>query len=265
MDRFIVGIVVGPAAVSLVEIAAQVQAGADAVLSASAYAVAPSAAWLSARGDRRNLADLMTTGTRYVLLATLPVVALSAVLAGPAIRLWVGASYAEAAGLASIGVVTIGVLATVHVGSNLLLGIGRATDVLRAVVVAIVVNLVGSLVLVHAVGTVGPLQATLISTLITVPLIGSSALRAVHQPPGAFLRLAVLPAVIPSLIGAGVAGVVLLAPLGDLQTVLAGGVGGIAAITAATLRWGISPDELRGLFSAVSRRTPVPDVAVDDR
>ena len=51
MDRFIVGAVYGPAAVTLIEIAIQVQNAASAILAASSYAVIPSAAWLRARGD----------------------------------------------------------------------------------------------------------------------------------------------------------------------------------------------------------------------
>ena len=52
VDRFVVGVLLGPGAVSLVEIATQLQNGADAVLSASSYAVVPGAAHLDAHGDR---------------------------------------------------------------------------------------------------------------------------------------------------------------------------------------------------------------------
>ena len=90
MDRLIVGVVLGPSAVTLVEIATQVQNGADAVLSASSYSVVPTSSWLRARGDEGSLKELLETGTRYSLLVTFPVIVLAAILAGPMIRLWVG-------------------------------------------------------------------------------------------------------------------------------------------------------------------------------
>jgi O-antigen/teichoic acid export membrane protein len=55
IDRVVVGSVLGPSAVALVEIATQMMNGADAILSAMSYAVLPSAAWLRARGDRATL------------------------------------------------------------------------------------------------------------------------------------------------------------------------------------------------------------------
>ncbi|MCU0274231.1 MAG: oligosaccharide flippase family protein, partial [Acidimicrobiales bacterium] len=51
MDRLIVGVVLGPAAVTVVDAAAQVQAGADTVLGSSSYAVTPAASWIDARRD----------------------------------------------------------------------------------------------------------------------------------------------------------------------------------------------------------------------
>ncbi|MEL7207517.1 MAG: oligosaccharide flippase family protein, partial [Actinomycetota bacterium] len=83
MDRVIVGIVLGPAFVGIVEIATQVQNGAQAVLSATSYSVIPGAAHLDERGDRATLRDLALNGTRLSLLATMPFVIIPAVLAAP--------------------------------------------------------------------------------------------------------------------------------------------------------------------------------------
>src|SRR5690606_27506166 len=87
MDRLIVGTMLGPGPVAFVEIATQIQNGADAVLSASSYAVIPSASWLRAREDRHTLRELLLTGTKYSLLVTLPFVIGPALLAGPLVRL----------------------------------------------------------------------------------------------------------------------------------------------------------------------------------
>jgi len=59
MDRLIVGAILGPSAVSLVEIATQIQNGAEAVLSSSSYAVLPAASWVRAREDHSSLTELL--------------------------------------------------------------------------------------------------------------------------------------------------------------------------------------------------------------
>src|SRR5438132_12304704 len=102
MDRLIVGAVIGPSAVSLVEIATQVQNGADAILSATSYAVIPSAAWLRARDDQDTLRELLVTGTKYSLLVTLPAVVLAAILARPLVDFWVGPRYHDVPGLIAV-------------------------------------------------------------------------------------------------------------------------------------------------------------------
>ena len=131
IDRFVVGAILGPAAVSLVEIATQLQNGTDAVLSASSYAVMPGAAHLEGQGERGKLAELLSSATRYVLLVTWPVAMLTAVLAAPLIDVWVGDAYRDAAGLTALAVTALAVVAPAQVASNLLLGTGRAPAILR--------------------------------------------------------------------------------------------------------------------------------------
>ena len=126
----IVGATLGPSAVSLVEIATQVQVGADAILSAASYSVTPSASWLDARGDRDRLTDLLVKGTRLSVLATVPFVVMPALLAPELVRVWLGAESSEAAGLIVVALAYILVTAPIQVGSNLLVGVGRARAVL---------------------------------------------------------------------------------------------------------------------------------------
>src|ERR1019366_9925923 len=65
MDRLIVGVILGPALVSLVEIAAQVQNGVDAVLSAAEAPVVPAAAWLAPRSSGAHPPELLFPRTKY--------------------------------------------------------------------------------------------------------------------------------------------------------------------------------------------------------
>lgn len=258
MDRLIVGAILGPAPVAFVEIATQIQNGADAVLSASSYAVIPSASWLRARDDVHTLRELLLTGTKYSLLVTLPFVTAPAILAGPLVRLWVGPAYAAAAGLAVVGLIYIAMTAPIQVGSNLLVGTGRAGAVLRAVVGAVLVNLVASVVLVHLVGTVGAFLGTLIGTCFLVIPLRRSALEEVGADRREFVRTSVLPSLAPNLALAAVAGAVVLAPLPDLTTLVLGGGVGALVYAAVAWRWSFERSELAGLRGTMSRSGPLP-------
>ena len=251
MDRLIVGAVLGPGAVTIVEIATQVQNGADAVLSASSYSVVPTSSWLRARGDEASLRELLATGTRYSLLVTLPVVALGAILAGPLIRLWVGSDYPSAPKLAALALAYVALTAPIQVGSNILLGVGRAGAILRAAAVSVVVNLALSLALVHAMGITGVFLATLVSAAFLVPLLGRSALEEVGVGGRQFAGEAVGRALLPIVPLAGAAGAIVALPLNDWATVIMGALIGAAAYGITAPRLALEPGELRKLKQTV--------------
>ena len=81
MDRTIVGIILGPSAVALVEVATQIQNGVSAAMSASSFSVISSSAFVRGSGDQHRLRELLVRATRYTCLATLPLSALVALLA----------------------------------------------------------------------------------------------------------------------------------------------------------------------------------------
>jgi O-antigen/teichoic acid export membrane protein len=230
MNRTVVGVVLGPIAVTFVELATQVQNGADAVLSASSYAVVPTASWLDARADHAKVREMLLRGTKYAVACTGFVSVVGMLLAEPAMRLWVGAAAAHSSsGLAVLGLVSVLMVAPIAVGSNLLLGLDRAHAILRAAAAAIVVNLVASLVLVHLIGTPGAFVATLLANLVVIPLLIRSFLRVGEVRFRDFARRALLPSVVPLGALTVTTGIVVLAPFGDLMTVVAGSVLGAAA------------------------------------
>ena len=242
IDRVVVGSVFGPSAVALVEIATQIMNGAEAILSAMSYAVLPSSAWLNARGDRGTLAELVERGTKYALLATLPAVCIGAILAGPIVHVWVGDRYIAAA-------------APVQVGSQLLLGVGKAGVIVRAAAAAIVVNVVASIVLVNVVGVVGVFQATLLAEAVVIPPLARAMLNEVGLSCRDFVRGALLPVLAPVVALIVVAGGVALAPLDDVTTLALGVSGGLAAYAVIALRFAVSRPELTE-FRRLLARTP---------
>lgn len=262
MDRVIVGAVLGPAAVLYVEIATQLQAGADAVLSASCYAVVPASSWLQARDSSRSLGELAERGTRYSLLATMPLVVTIAILSPAIVEIWVGAGYLQAAGLTTVAVLSVALAAPVAVGSQMLLGMGHASTILRAALVAVIVNLGLSIALVHVVGIVGVFIATAIGAIILIPLLGRPFLRSVDITAGDFVRTSIRPVAVPVVLQVVVAAAVLALPLGPWPTVILGAGLGLAVFIAAATKWSMAPGELAEISSLLRRRS---GDAADDR
>jgi len=255
MDKILVAIMLGPAAVVGVELATQIQNGAHAVMTSTSYAGVAGSSFLGGRQDRKRLRRLVEVGTRFVILAVWPVAAIAMVLSRPLIGAWVGDEYLSAANLAIAALASIVVMAPVQVGANMLLGTGRAGVNLRLMTVAIVVNLVASIVLVDRFGSIGTFLGTLGTWVLILPAFISVIASEIEITPIAFLRDTVLPAVAPTLIGAAAAGaVVWLTSWPDLLTVIVGGACGAAAYLPAALRWGIDRDELRLLRGAIRRQ-----------
>ena len=255
MDRLVIGVMLGPSSVALVEIATQLQSGADAALSATSYAVVPSASWLHAREDRGSLRELLERGTRYSLLVTVPVALGLAGLAGPIVDLWVGPEFSAAAGLTVVAIAYTLMTAPLQVGSSLLLGIGGASAILGAALAAVVANLISSVLLVDQVGIVGAFIGTLIGAVFLIPLLGRAFLRAADLRAREFLRSAVVPCLLPTAALVAVMFVVALLPVGPLVTiVLSAAIGGVAYLAVAW-RWSLQAGEVANLRSTLARRT----------
>ncbi|MCU1461470.1 MAG: polysaccharide biosynthesis protein [Acidimicrobiales bacterium] len=249
MDRLLVGSFIGPAAVTVLEVAMQVMNTVAAVLSSASYAVLSSAALLAGRRDRHAMARLLDEGTRLTLLVTWPVAAGAAMLAGPIVHVWVGPRYHGAAGLAAVAIAYIALAAPLQVGSNLLRGTGRVNDVLRPAMAAVTLNLVASFLLVQAVGTVGVLEGSLVGLVILLPMLTRSFLDVAGLSLREFLLHSVGPALVPLPFLCAAVGLVLASPLGPLQTLLVGtGVGGLVYV-AAMLLTVLPPAKLRDVLS----------------
>jgi O-antigen/teichoic acid export membrane protein len=245
MDRLIVGAIIGPEAVALVEIATQIQTGAEAVLSATSYAVVPSASWLHARGDKQSLRDLLELGTKYSVMATAAVVALGVIFATPFVHVWVKPEYYDAAGLAMVALLYVAVTGPLQVGSNLLVGIGRAGPIVVAALFAVLVNLAASVVLVHTIGIVGCFIGSLIGSVALIPLLGRTSLRAAGSNLPTFLSRAVVPSIAPVFALAVVGVVVVALPLSDWSTLIVGVPLSFAAFSVVAARFSLSRDEIR--------------------
>ena len=254
MDRVVVGAVLGPSAVALVEIATQLMNGVTAVLGAVTNAVTGSAAWVRGREAHDHLRELLERSTKYTCLATLPLCALVAVLARPIITTWVGVRYDEAAGLAVLGLIYLATQAPVAAGTNLLLGVGKASTVLRPAAVAVVINLVLSIVFVRWFGVAGAFVATLISSLVLSPLLALAVAQEVHITIRRLLKVGVVPSIAPVVAAAVVGGAIRLATDSPQVATFVGlAVGGLAAALVA-IRFSLRKEERHELMAVLPGR-----------
>lgn len=253
MDRFLVGAFLGPAAVSLVEVVSQLVAGAEAVVGAASHSVVPAAAWLGARGDRDTIRALLLRGTRYSLLASVPVALGVATFGGPFISVWLDGRYPHAGALTAVAAVGVLVAIPLAVGSQLLVGLGRTRVVMRAAIVAIVFNLAASIILLNSVGVVGVFVATALANLVLVGALGPGIISEVELTPTAFLTSAVAPA-LPATFAQAIVGVgVLRLHLAPISTVVAGSV--LSVLVFACVAWftGITASERNGVLRRLHR------------
>ena len=252
MDRVIVGAVLGPVAVSAVEVATQLQNGSDAVVSGTTAALVPSSAWVDARGDRHRLTETLLSGTRYALVLSWPLAAGVAMLATPGIHLWTGARLAStAAGPARVAMAASALAAVAQVAANILLGAGRGAVILRITVVGVVVDLGASVALVYPLGVAGVFWGTLAAVAVTTPWITIAACRQCGIDLRRFLTEAVVPAAVPVLAELVVLGVVDALGLSPVATLAIGVPLGAAVVAAATLRWAVPARELAGLWRSL--------------
>ena len=249
MDRVIVGAVLGPAAVSAVEVATQLQNGADALVSGATAALVPGSAWVEARGDRKPLRETLLSGTRYALLASWPLAAAVAMLATPGIRLWTGTRLASmAAGPARVAMVASAVAAVGQVAGNVLLGAGRGGVILRAAATGVAVDLAVSVALVQPLGVAGVFWGTVAASAVTTPWITTAACRHCGIRLRQFMNEAVARAAVPVIAELAALGVVDALRLSASVTLAIGVPLGISVVAAVGLRSALPRQELAGLW-----------------
>lgn len=251
MDRVICGVVLGPAAVAVVEVATQIQAGVDAVLSASSAALVAGSAWLEARTDTDRLVLALRRGTRYSVLATWPLALGVIVLARPGVELWVGHRFLGAATPASVAAGAIAVAALAGAAANVLTGTGEGAVIVRISTVGVLVDLAVSVVLVHPLGVAGVFVGTLVSYLVTTPWLIGAACRRLGIHAAELVREAVVPVLPPLVALAVVLAAVTVAGTGPGVRVGVGAGVGLVVLVVAAWRWSVPSGELGDLVAAI--------------
>jgi O-antigen/teichoic acid export membrane protein len=133
--------------------------------------VMPTAAMYIASDDRARLRELLVRGTRYVMLATVPLTVTFMVLAGPILNLWLGSRFEAAAPAMTILVSYWLVSAASSVGGSMLVAAGRARVVAIFISGVAIVSLAVSLLLTPPLGLDGVVLGTAIPNALLTPII----------------------------------------------------------------------------------------------
>lgn len=166
MDRLIIAVVIGIAAVGEYEIPYKVQAFGVLLLSVVPSAIIPVAANLDLNIDRESITALFHRGTRLSLIVCVPPLLAINLSADDLIRLWVGETFVHLAG--SVRLFTAWVfLAIFHVvGANILVAVKKNRELFYISLLSILFNLPLSILLANYWGMNGVITGTLIGYVV---------------------------------------------------------------------------------------------------
>jgi O-antigen/teichoic acid export membrane protein len=142
-----------------------------------------------------------------------------------------------------VGVASIILAAPLAIASNMLVGVGAASAVIRAALAGIVVNVGLTVLFVNLIGAVGAFCATFIAGFVTLPLILFAALARFELPLSVFVRQSVVPGAIPGTAVAGVFVLVRLVVPGALAQLLVGVLAGAGVLLWLTFKYTLTDQE----------------------
>lgn len=172
MDRAIIGIAVGAAAVSRYEVAYKIHATAAIALSIAPSAVLPAAAHLGSLADGDQLRSLYVRGTKYAVALCVPIAVAALLYARALIVTWVGPAYEPLTGVTRLFLL-YPILVSAHViGVTMLVGVARMREIVRLAAVSVLVNLGVSVALTSRYGVRGVVIGTLVGyAIVWVPYL----------------------------------------------------------------------------------------------
>ncbi len=226
---------------------------------ALAVPTVPTASRYVATGDERRLRELAVRGSRYTLALFVPLCVTLMALAEPILGVWLGERYTGGSTALTILVAYWLLYGALVVTPGFLVGVGRAPQIARLMVVLAVSNLALALVLTPELGIEGPALATTIPFVLAFPLILRNSLLATGVSVAELVRRAFAPAyALGALLAAILVAIRLLAEPTGLAAV------GFIAIAGVLASWAafylvVFHDSERALVKAMLR--PVGDEA----
>jgi O-antigen/teichoic acid export membrane protein len=257
--RIVLGAYRTPAAVGLYEGPVRAHNLLYALGGALAVPTVPTASRYVAAGDERRVRELAVRGSRYTLALFVPLCVTLMALAQPILGAWLGERYTGGATALTILVAYWLLYGALVVTPGFLVGVGRAREVARLMVVLAVSNLALALLLTPKVGVEGPALATTIPFAVAFPLMLRNGLLATGVALSELVRRAFVPAYgLGALLAAILVALRLLVDPEGLAAVAPVAVAGVLAYWAACYVLVFDRSE-RGLVKSLLR--PVRDEA----
>jgi O-antigen/teichoic acid export membrane protein len=166
MDVVIVGVVVGVVEAGIFAVGLRLATLAANTVSPVTDVFAPASAEMVGRGDASKIRALVLIGNRVAMGVAVPAALVTAVLARPALRAWVGPLYVQATLVVVLLSATVVVRASTQSTSSALFGEAEPKVPVLFGAAAFVVHLVLAVVLGRHYGIVGVAWAVLVSTFI---------------------------------------------------------------------------------------------------
>lgn len=200
-DSFIVGFFKGIEAVAVFGIASKLVEYLRQLTFTLTRLFSPVASRLDPDTDKQELKRIFFDGSRLNLLFSLPLSLILYFWGGALIRIWVGSDFSYS--VVILQVLLIGHLAsfTQAISGEILLGVGRHQTFALFSIAGAIVNIILSIILVKKIGLLGVAWGTTLPLiLISIIYLPVAAIRLVETTLGYYLREAILPAVLSSLV-----------------------------------------------------------------
>jgi O-antigen/teichoic acid export membrane protein len=255
IDRVVIGVALAAAAVASYEVAFKIQATAAITLGIAPSAVLPAAAFLGAGRDHAKLRELFVRGTKYALALALPICVAGIVYAKAIIVTWVGDEYADMADATRLFLLYPAVAITFVVGQSMLIGLDRMGSLLKLHVIAVLLNVILSIVLVGRLGIEGVIWGTLGAYLVVCVPFTRLFLREFDVTAREWARRVMLP-IVPVIVVQAMAAVATLSWVEGLDQLWMVGIAFAAncALAGAIFFWLSCGREERAAILRTSRR-----------
>ena len=194
LDRVVLGLFASPVAIGLYEGPVRAHNVIYALNQSVGVTTLPVAAGYAGDEDRERMRRLVLRGSRYTLALFVPLAVTAMALAAPALEVWLGARFRDAAPALTILVSYWLLYGMLAVNPNFLVGAGRARQVGAVVALIAALNLALSLALTPSMGVEGPALGTAISYVVFFPLMLRLGLSVGGVSVGELARAAWVPA-----------------------------------------------------------------------
>jgi O-antigen/teichoic acid export membrane protein len=171
LDRVVLGLLASPSAIGLYEGPVRAHNVIYALSQSVGVTTLPVAAAYVAAGDTARMRDLVLRGSRYTLALFVPLAVTAMAMAAPALDVWLGPRFRDAAPALTIIVSYWLLYGALAVTPNFLVGAGRARQVGSVVVGIAALNLALSLALTPSLGVKGPAIGTAAAYVVFFPLM----------------------------------------------------------------------------------------------